>query len=378
MSATAWIQEMPFLAATRERAVMQAPRLVAGLLLCLIALQLALTVTRQPGSGPIQVTALAPSASPATARVREVDIAAIVNAHLFGQKAAAPVTDGDAPQSSMPLVLAGVYAVDDPKRGMAIIGQTATNARLIQVGGNISGNVRLHAVYQDRVVIDRGGALEAVYLPKTLATTRPLPVSTTPAAPSAGQRLQALAQNGTLLNGLLRVQAVTAQGKLMGFRVFPGGRNSMAVFGQLGLRAGDLITHINGTALDDANRSAEVLQTLSNAASASVTVSRNGQPTEVNLNLTAVAQAAEDAVAADAAAAAEAAAAGPGAQGRRGGFVTGATGTGTGTSAGTNPGASAGVGTAAGMAQSATPPGGRNGTTNGGARQGGRNRGGNR
>lgn len=308
MSATAWIQELPSLAATRERAAAQAPRLLAGLLLALIALQLALTVTRQPGSGLPSAPAGGGAALPRPATVRNVDLATIVNAHLFGQKAAVPVSASDAPQSSMPLVLAGVYAVGDPNRGMAIIGQTATNARLVQVGGAIAGGAKLHAVYTDRVVIDRGGALEAVYLPKTLASRGPPPVSVAP-QPSGGQRLQTLAQNGSLLNGLLRVQAVTAQGKLMGFRVFPGGRNSMEVFSQLGLRAGDLITHINGTALDDANRSAEVLQTLSNAATASVTVSRNGQPTEVNLNLTAVAQAAEAAVAADTAAATSAASA---------------------------------------------------------------------
>lgn len=305
MSATAWIQELPLFAATRERVGAQAPRLVAGLLLALIALQLALTVTRQPGSMRLPAADAVPGVLSRPGAAREVDLAAIVNAHLFGQKAAAPVSAGDAPQSSMPLVVAGVYAVSDPKRGMAIIGATATNARLVQVGGNISGGARLHSVYTDRVVIDRGGALETVLMPKTLSSVAPPPAAATPSV-SPGQRLQGLAQNGTLLNGLLRVQAVAAQGKLLGFRVFPGGRNSMAVFGQLGLRAGDLVTHINGTALDDTNRATEILQTLSNASSASVTVSRNGQPTEVNLNFTAVAQAAEEAVAADAAAAAAA------------------------------------------------------------------------
>jgi general secretion pathway protein C len=347
MSATAWIQELPSFAATREHALAQGPRLVAGLLLALIAVQLALTLTRQSG-GSTAASGAGATALPRPATVREIDLAALVNAHLFGQKAAIPVSASDAPQSTMPLVLAGVYAVSDPKRGMAIVGQTATNARLVQVGGNIAGGARLHSVYSDRVLIDRGGALEAVYLPKNLASTGAPPVSVAPAA-SAGQRLQNLAQNGTLLNGLLRVQAVTAQGKLMGYRVFPGGRNSLAVFGQLGLRAGDLITNINGTALDDVNRSAEILQTLSNASSASVTVSRNGQPTEVNLNLTAVAQAAEEAVAADAAAAATAGA-NPGA-GPRGGFAPGA---------GFDRGA-----------------GGQTGANGGGGRPGGRSRGGN-
>ncbi len=315
----AWTERLPSFATVRSHVSQQGPRIVAGLLLALIALQLALLVTRQTGRMPLPSADGAAMAVPRPSNAREIDIGGIVNGHLFGQKAVVPVAASDAPASTAPLVLAGVYALDDPRRGLAIIGQSAANARLVHVGGNIDGGARLHSVFKDRVVIERGEALETVSLPKTMTGSVQIQSRPAPAPEiSGGQRLRNLAQNGTLLNGLLRVQAVTAQGKLQGFRVYPGGRNSLAVFGQLGLRAGDLITHINGTALDDVNRSEEVLQTLSNAASASVTVLRSGQPTEVNLNLTAVAQAAEEAVAADAAAAAEAAAnaAGPGQRGR--------------------------------------------------------------
>src|SRR5271167_3628660 len=40
-----------------------------------------------------------------------------------------------------------------------------------------------------------------------------------------------------------------AAGKLRGFRAYPG-RNRQ-IFGRLGLKAGDLVTAINGTSLDD-------------------------------------------------------------------------------------------------------------------------------
>jgi general secretion pathway protein C len=198
----------------------------------------------------------------------------------------------------MPLVLAGVIAVADPQKGMAIVGPNAGSARLVSVGGTIDGGVKLHSVYGDRVLLDRGGAIEALFLPKTLGPA----LAVTPPAASPGQRLQALSQNSMLLNGLARVQAVFTAGKLSGYRVFPAGRNSIVAFTQLGLMPGDLITAINGTALDDPNRASEVLQTLSNAGSANVTVSRNGKMQEVGLNLETVATAAEAAAAADAAA----------------------------------------------------------------------------
>ena len=56
---------------------------------------------------------------------------------------------------------------------------------------------------------------------------------------------------------------------------------------------------MDGSPLDDPNKSNAVLQTLSSAASASVTVQRNGVPLEVNLNLETVASTAESALQAD-------------------------------------------------------------------------------
>jgi hypothetical protein len=118
-----------------------------------------------------------------------------------------------------------------------------------------------------------------------------------PAVPTPAQRLQNLAQNNAaLLGGLVRVQAVIVQGKLSGYRLFPSGRGSSATaFTQLGLRSGDLITAVNGTALDDPNRAMEILQTLSSASSAAITITRDGQPQEINLNLETVATQVENA-----------------------------------------------------------------------------------
>jgi membrane-associated protease RseP (regulator of RpoE activity) len=107
------------------------------------------------------------------------------------------------------------------------------------------------------------------------------------AAPTAaaGPRQGVTREAASLLAGLVRVQPVFNQGKLQGYRIFPGGAHGTSAFTQLGLKSGDLIEAVNGTALDDAARAMEVLQTLSSSAAATVTVSRNGQSQEVNLNL---------------------------------------------------------------------------------------------
>ena len=74
--------------------------------------------------------------------------------------------------------------------------------------------------------------------------------------------------NPTLLAGLVRIQPVFNQGKLRAIAFSPAAAGGSTAFAQLGLRSGDLIQAVNGTALDDAGRAMEVLQTLSSSATA--------------------------------------------------------------------------------------------------------------
>jgi general secretion pathway protein C len=180
----------------------------------------------------------------------------------------------------MPLILAGVVADKDPTRGQAIIGQNAGVAKLYSVNALIQGGARLHAVYSDRVLLERNGTLETLALPHTsLGGART--GANAPLVPAAAS----LRDNPSLLAGLVRVQPVFSQGKLSGYRIFPGGASGTTAFNQLGLKAGDLIVAVNGTTLEDPARAMEVLQTLSSSGSATITVSRNGAAQEVNLNL---------------------------------------------------------------------------------------------
>ena len=274
------------------------PRAAVALLGALIAIQAGFLVTGPntgagPGGGGGGVTStLSPFAISSAGSPPALRVESIVNAHLFGEARAA--ASDDAPQTSAALVLAGVLAVPDPQKGMAIIGPNAGAAKLYAVGGAVPGGVRLHAVYPDRVLLDRNGVLESLMLPKKLSgiAAPPAPLGQSPA-----QRLAALAQNGGsgLLGGLVRAQPVMSGGKLSGYRIFPGGRTNVAAFTQLGLRPGDLVTAVNGTPLDDMNRANEILQTLSSMGSANVTVMRNGQAQDISLNLEAVANDAESA-----------------------------------------------------------------------------------
>jgi general secretion pathway protein C len=328
-----WMEELKSPGALQSAFAEHGPRAATVLLAALVAIQAGLLVTAQDhfASGQAAVVRGAASGAVAGTGRPALRVTDIVAAHLFGE--AAPVAaDGSAPQTAVQLVLAGVLAVPDPRRGLAIIGPSATAARLYAVGSAVPGGVKLYSVYPDHVLLDRDGSIESLQLPKkVLASTPPPPLASGVSSP--GQRLAALAQgNGALLGGLVRATPVISAGKLSGFRIFPGGRASIASFTQLGLRPGDLVTAVNGTQLDDVNRGNEILQTLSSSSSATLTVQRNGQPQDLNLNLETVVSEAENAAAQSSAAA------------RRGGAFGG-------------PAAGSGMGRVPGMAGSVAAPG---------------------
>jgi general secretion pathway protein C len=237
--------------------------------------------------------------APATSDEPPVDLRTILGAHLFGVAGAAGGTDPNSVAATqMSLVLVGTIAESDPERGYAIIGESATNAKVYAVGKTITGGTKLHAVYPDRAILDRGGRLEALMLPRKFqgggaggdATAGALPRGN----PMLGNQLHDLATgNPAAITDILRPQPVFANGQQRGFRVYPG-RNRQQ-FTKLGLMPGDLVTAVNGAPLDDPARGMEVLESMNSAADVTVTVERNGQPTQITINN---AQVAADAAAA--------------------------------------------------------------------------------
>jgi general secretion pathway protein C len=219
------------------------------------------------------------------AAARSFDVASIVDAHLFGV-ASAPgdVDPSDAPATQMSLVLVGTIARSDPSQGVAIIGDSAQSAHVYTVGKTITGGTKLHSVYADRVILDRGGKLEALLLPKQFQGTGALPRTASAAPPPMlGDQIRQLAQrNPTAITDIMRPQPVFANGQQRGYRIYPG-RNRQQ-FARLGLMPGDLVTAINGAALDDPARGMEILQSMNSATDVTVTIERNGQTSQISIN----------------------------------------------------------------------------------------------
>ena len=292
MNAASWLEGLPAPEKWRTLLLAHGPRIATWTLAVLLAVQAAVIVTALPsagkgrGAGPV---------GPTNTPRRFVNVGMISNAHLFGTAPVERVAQSDATAgpTSLPLVLTGIISADDPQNGLAILGQTAANAKVFAVGDNVPGGAKLHAVYNDKVIIDRGGVLETLMLPRQIAAGAPPPTAAAlpTESPVADRMRKLITEQPSLMADVMRPQPVFANGKQTGYRVYPG--RNRAAFGKLGLKPGDLVTAINGTSLDDPEHGQEIFRTLGSSPEAHVTVTRNGQQQDLTLNLAQVTQEAE-------------------------------------------------------------------------------------
>jgi general secretion pathway protein C len=226
----------------------------------------------------------APVNVPGVAR-KGIDVQSIVAAHLFGVPQSEAPAQAEVRDTQVNLVLSAVFAANDPSKGMAIIGESAQATKVFGVGASVRPGILLHAVHADRVILDRGGSLEQLMLPKQ--NTAGLSINRAAPRPSAGSQfadnIRRIAEtNPTAFTEIVRPQPVFANGVQRGYRVYPG-RNRQQ-FAKLGLQPGDLVLSINGTPLDDPARGMEIFNTIGTSDRVQVTVERNGQSQEMTLN----------------------------------------------------------------------------------------------
>jgi len=293
MNAASWLDALPASDRWRARLLRDGPRIATWILVIALAVQAALILTDLAAASRGGAAA---GVRHAPVHSRGVDLATITNAHLFGAPPALKQDGANAPQTSMPLVLTGIIAGNDPQNGLAILGQSAQTAKVYAVGDGVPGGAKLHSVYNDRVVIDRDGRLESLSLPRQLNNGNAPPPSAAALQnenPALERMRRMISEQPGLLADVLRPQAVLdpASHRMNGFRVYPG-RNK-AAFTRLGLRPGDQVTAINGTPLDDRDRGEQILRTLGSSSEARVTVIRQGQQQELTLNIAQVAQEAD-------------------------------------------------------------------------------------
>jgi len=252
------------------------PALVTPLLATVLGLQVAYLVTTGFRSHEAPTTAMSVPA-PVTDRT-STTLAALKNAAVFGR-----IGGTDQPivaTSATHLSLAGVIAETDPAAGQAIIADSGSPAKVYRVDNTLPGNLVLRAVHADHVILDRGGALERLDLPRQLTPGGSL--DPTAANPPQGAIPQALSAETGLAN-VIRWQAVIRGGQSPGIRVYPGA--DARAFTRLGLEAGDLIVAINDAPLSDQANGDAFLRSLSGVPQASLTIERAGRTQNILVDL---------------------------------------------------------------------------------------------
>lgn len=268
-------------------------------------------------------TPLAPAAVSATASApatsTTVDAGSISRWHLFGNGNANAIRR-DIMQASqattLKLTLHGTVAGENDKGGYALIADANGIEHSYRIGDRIQPGVTLKAVRADHVILDHNGSNERLDLPResldSAHPVRPLEqAGGTLTNNPARQRSRASGNPGAtpiyvaprIAHGRvdwqkmqsqfqrdpaqaiaqLDIQPVIDNGQMRGVRL--GGGASNPLLAGSGLRADDVVTAVNGMALDSVARGQQLFSQLRDARQVQLTVLRGGHSQTITIDL---------------------------------------------------------------------------------------------
>lgn len=215
----------------------------------------------------------------------------IAAADLFGEQAseaqdAAAAQLIDAPETQLNLVLTGIVASSHGHDSRALIKDAKNEQKPYAVGDTVIDNVKLRAIYSNRVILDRSGRYETLTLEQEKNADK-LAQRSSKSTPRAlarnfGQARAQILRDPSKAAQYLRIQPQRSGGKLIGYRIYPGSDRSL--FQKAGLKPGELVTAINGQSLDNPSESLKLLGDLSQASSVNITLKRGDKTRTMTVN----------------------------------------------------------------------------------------------
>lgn len=232
-----------------------------------------------------------------------VDLDRLIGMSVFGDPDPEDARDSldlaevEAPDTQLNLELRGVLATDIPDMAMAIIASGRGEDKRYRVGDRIGSGASLRAVYSDRVILERGGDLETLRLPRDddgmdgISRTRRGNGQSASRASDEEVTVpdelvdlrSAIQENPERITDVIRPTPHHVDGEMVGFRIFPG--RMREEFQALGLRAGDIVTAINGQPMNSPAAGMSLMSELENASSVQLTIDRGGRQTSVTISL---------------------------------------------------------------------------------------------
>lgn len=219
-----------------------------------------------------------------------VSIERLVGMHLFGEPVAEAELTENLQETRLALVLAGVFVADEDSASKAVISQKGGRARLFKVGDRLPGNVQLHRVYRDRVVLSRGGVHELLRFeegPKLIRRVEnPRGTSVVPKNPRKRGRV------GSLKEAVLerRDDIDRDPGKVveeLGLRTSTDGGYILGAFADTDtfLQPTDRLISVNGRSVGDPTKDKSQLEDILKGRSVDVELQRGQQRIKFTLSL---------------------------------------------------------------------------------------------
>lgn len=193
-------------------------------------------------------------------------------------------TGGPATVTSLQLTLFGTRIDEAQGGGSAIVAGPDGVQKSVAVGEEIAPGVRLKAVAFDHVTLDRGGAVEDLFIDQS-KTVQPVDAGAPVTAPAVG--VPPVAPNGGVAAGQIRneigfIPRIDA-GRVSGLVVRPQGSGNL--FRQAGLREGDVVTSIGGRPVGGADDLDRISADFRAGGSIPIIVERGGQTLPLSITV---------------------------------------------------------------------------------------------
>ena len=235
---------------------------------------------------------------------REVDLPAVQALKLFADNntlAGAGVARAKVATTDLDLGLEGVVLASDPKDSRALIISNGQQ-RSYKSGDTlpVGAGVTLAGIAQDHVLIRNNGIEQALWLFDADPQAKPAKAgasagkANTQSGLAAGKGiagdplLQAAPQQIHKASGrlaeIMEVAPVAANGQLLGYMLSPGMR--LKEFVQLGFQTNDIVTSVNGIALNDKANLSELYSLMNKPGDVSFSLLRSGKPVTLQMTLT--------------------------------------------------------------------------------------------
>jgi general secretion pathway protein C len=223
-----------------------------------------------------------------------LDMTPLLSAQLFGQQEITtyenPPTIQNVPKTQLNLTLHGIYHSSDPNASYAIIAIGKEDSQRYQLNQIISAGAVLHQIGRKDITLMRHGRYEKLYLvgedkEDEQNTIVHLADHEIQVEHLLGHYQRELRKNPKNLASLANAEPVrNRHGQFVGFRLTPNQTNPQ-VFAHLNLKAGDIITAVNGIKLDSPYKGFSIMQDLVDAKQVNLTISRNGQTENLSFDI---------------------------------------------------------------------------------------------